>query len=275
MKKMNSEAFIRFGFFLGIFLIMALWEILAPRRKLTTSKTARWTWNLTITVINPLLVRLLFPVLALGMAVKAQESHWGLLNSLELPYWVNFVLAIAALDLIIYLQHLMFHAVPLLWRLHMVHHADLDIDLTTGLRFHPIEIMISMIIKLSAMAILGPPPEAVVVFEVILNGMAMFNHGNVRLPLGLDRVLRLLVVTPDMHRVHHSIYPRETNSNFGFNLSWWDRLLGTYKAQPTDGHDGMTIGLRQFRDAGKLTLPRLLLMPFTGDQGKYAIGRRG
>jgi len=157
----------------------------------------------------------------------------------------------------------------------MVHHADLDYDVTTGLRFHPIEIIISMLIKMAAVAVLGPPVGAVVAFEVILNGMAMFNHGNVRLPSGFDRILRFLVVTPDMHRVHHSIYPRETNSNFGFNLSWWDRIFGTYTAQPKDGHLEMTIGLRQFRNTAQVTLPRLLIMPFTGKQGTYALGKRG
>lgn len=272
---MINEAAIRLGFFLGVFVLVALWEVAVPRRKLTTSKLRRWGRNLTLTVLNPLLVRFLFPILAFGVAAKAQESQWGLFNSIPLPYWTVLALTILALDFIVYLQHLMFHAVPLLWRLHMVHHADLDIDMTTGLRFHPIEILVSMLIKLSAVAVLGPPVFAVIIFEVILNATAMFNHGNIRLPPALDYYLRLLIVTPDMHRVHHSVYPRETNSNFGFNLPWWDRIFGTYKAQPTDGHEGMMIGLRQFRDDGVVTLPRILLMPFVGDQGKYAIGRRG
>ena len=169
----------------------------------------------------------------------------------------------------------MFHAVPVLWRLHMVHHADLDFDVTTGLRFHPIEIVVSICIKLAAVAALGPPALAVLIFEVVLNATAMFNHGNVYLPLQIDRMLRLIVVTPDMHRVHHSVYPSETNANFGFSLPWWDRLFGTYRSQPTDGPDQMTIGLRQFRDARALTLPRLLAMPFTGKTGRYSISRRG
>ena len=272
---MEKAAIIRLSFFLGILIIMALWEMMAPRRKLTTSKASRWTWNLILTFINPIIARLVFPLAVLAVAVKAQENGWGLLNLYDLPYWVKFTAAILVLDMVVYLQHLMFHAVPLFWKLHMVHHTDLDYDVTTGLRFHPIEIIISMVIKMMAVAALGPPAEAVVAFEVILNGMAMFNHGNVRLPLWLDRILRLVVVTPDMHRVHHSIYPRETNSNFGFNLSWWDRLFGTYKAQPTDGHEGMTIGLLQFREASDLTLPKLLLLPFKGKQGKYTINRRG
>ncbi len=272
---MENAAAIRFGFFLAILVIMALWEIIAPRRERTVSKPIRWTWNLALTVMNPVLVRLLFPVLAVAVAIKAQEQGWGLLNLYPLPYFLSFIVSIVFLDMVVYFQHLMFHAVPLFWRLHMVHHADLDYDVTTGLRFHPIEIIISMLIKMSAVAVLGPPAGAVVIFEVVLNGMAMFNHGNVRLHRGLDRVLRLLVVTPDMHRVHHSIYPRETNSNFGFNLSWWDRIFGTYTAQPKDGHIHMTIGLRQFRKPAEVTLPRLLLMPFTGKKGKYALGRRG
>jgi len=272
---MEKETFIRLGSFAVIFAVVAIWEVLAPRRKPGTAKSARWTWNLTLTVINPILVRLLFPVMVVTLAAKAQESRWGLLNSIEMPGWSAFVLGIILLDGIIYLQHLMFHAVPLLWRLHMVHHADLDYDLTTGLRFHPIEILISMVIKLTAVAALGPPVAAVIVFEVILNGMAMFNHGNIRLPPALDRTLRLVVVTPDMHRVHHSWFPVEANTNFGFNLSWWDRIFGTYKAQPREGHDGMTIGLRQFRDPARLTILHLLVLPFTGDQGSYALGRRG
>jgi len=272
---MEKAAIIRLSFFLGIFVVMALWEVIAPKRKRTTSKAIRWTWNMGLTVLNPLVVRLLFPVLAVTVAIKAREQGWGLLNLYAMPYEISFALSIILLDMVVYLQHLMFHAVPLLWRLHMVHHTDLDYDVTTGLRFHPIEIIISMLIKMSAVAVLGPPVGAVVAFEVILNGMAMFNHGNVGLPKGFDRILRFLVVTPDMHRVHHSVYPRETNSNFGFNLSWWDRIFGTYIAQPKDGHLEMTIGLRQFRNTTEVTLPRLLIMPFTGKQGKYALGRRG
>ncbi len=185
------------------------------------------------------------------------------------------VVGALALDFVIYLQHVMFHAVPNLWRLHMMHHADLDIDVTTGTRFHPIEILLSMVIKMAAVVAIGPPVAAVFVFEVLLNGTAMFNHGNVKLPLALDRVLRLFVVTPDMHRVHHSVFPFETNSNFGFNMPWWDRLMGTYRPQPRLGHEGMTIGLNQFRDPARLTLPRMLALPFVGPQGTYAINRRG
>jgi sterol desaturase/sphingolipid hydroxylase (fatty acid hydroxylase superfamily) len=268
-----TENAIRLGFFFLIFALVALWELLAPRRGLTTSKKVRWISNLGITFMNPLLVRLLFPVLAVNMAVKAQQRGWGLLNNFDLPYWLDIVVGIMVLDLVIYLQHVMFHAIPILWRLHMVHHADLDYDLTTGLRFHPIEIILSMGIKLSVVVIFGLPAAAVLIFEVILNAAAMFNHGNIRLPLKIDRILRYFIVTPDMHRVHHSVIIRETNSNYGFNLPWWDRLFGTYCDQPAKGHADMTIGLTQFRDSGKLSLPWLLILPFIGNPGRYPINR--
>jgi len=271
---MNNEIVIRVGSFLTVFILIALWEIVARRRSLTTSKKARWFSNLSIIFINTLLVRLVFPFLAVSMAIEAGLSGWGFLNSWDLPFWLNFVVGIVALDLAIYLQHVIFHAIPSLWRLHMMHHADLDYDLTTGLRFHPLEMILSMGIKLSVVAALGPPAAAVLVFELLLNGVAMFNHGNIRLPLLLDRFVRYIIVTPDMHRVHHSVILRETNSNYGFNLSWWDRLFGTYCDQPAKGHDGMTIGLSQFRDPKKLTLPWLLLLPFIGDPGRQSIMRR-
>ena len=272
---MANEIAIRIGFFFGVFFLIAIWELLAPRRQLTTSKKSRWFTNLAITFLNPLALRLLFPVLAIGIALKAQGSGWALLNSYNLPYWSAVVVGVVVLDFVIYLQHVMFHAVPLLWRLHMVHHADLDFDVTTGLRFHPIEIILSMCIKLGAVMLLGPPAMAVLMFEVILNATAMFNHGNIRLPLKIDRVLRFLVVTPDMHRVHHSELPREANTNFGFNLPWWDRMFGTYRDQPTAGHEGMIIGLRQFREVARLTFPWLLILPFIGKIGNYPITGRG
>lgn len=272
---MESEAAVRLGFFFGVLIIMALWELLLPRRELTMSKLTRWGSNLGIVLIDNLLVRLLFPVLAIGVALSAQENSWGLLNNIPLPFWLSVGIGVLALDLIIYLQHLMFHAVPALWRLHMMHHADLDIDVTTGLRFHPLEIIISMLIKLSAIAALGPSVLAVLIFEITLNATAMFNHSNVKIPLAVDKVLRLLVVTPDMHRVHHSVTIRETNSNFGFNFPWWDRLLGTYRAQPAAGHEGMTIGLSQFRDPKRNNLMWMLALPFIGKPGSYAINRWG
>jgi sterol desaturase/sphingolipid hydroxylase (fatty acid hydroxylase superfamily) len=210
-----------------------------------------------------------------GVALGAEEHGWGLFNNVAVPAWLAVVLAVVALDLIIYLQHVMFHAVPLLWRLHMVHHADLDFDVSTGLRFHTIEILLSMGIKAAAVVLLGAPALGVLIFEVLLNATSMFSHGNVRLPAWLDRVLRLLVVTPDMHRVHHSVDPRETNSNFGFNLPWWDFLLGTYRAQPEAGHEGVTIGLEQFRDERVEQLPWMLLLPFVGQPGDYPVNRPG
>ena len=270
---MNNEVVIRLIFFTGIFTLVVIGERMSPRRSMTTSKKVRWISNLGITFLNPLVVYLVFPILAIDMALKAREGGWGLLNNFDLPYWLDIVVGIIVLDLVIYLQHVMFHAIPILWRLHMMHHADLDYDLTTGLRFHPIEIILSMVIKLSVVAALGPPAAAVLIFEIILNGMAMFTHGNIRIPLGLDRILRYLVVTPDMHRVHHSVIIRETNSNFGFNLSWWDRLFGTYCAQPANGHTAMTIGLSQFRNEKRLSFPWLLILPIIGDPGKQPINR--
>ncbi len=270
---MNAEIAIRLGFFLGVFVLVAVCEILAPRRSLTTSKSSRWFANLVILGLNPISVRLVFPVLPIALALLADEHRWGLLNNVDLPYFAKVAMGVIALDFSIYLQHVLHHAIPVLWRLHMVHHADLDYDLTTGLRFHPLEIVISMGIKLMTVTALGPPALAVLIFEVALNATSMFNHGNIHIPTGIDRVLRLFIVTPDMHRVHHSVIIRETNSNYGFNLPWWDRLLGTYKDQPDKGHDGMTIGLSQFRDHKRLTLPRLLILPFVGDPGGVPINR--
>ncbi len=272
---LQHEKLIRLGFFFGIFAVVAVWELAFPRRALTTSKAVRWMGNLGIVVINTVVLRLLFPTAAVGMSFWVSEKGWGLLNTLDIPSLLAIGLSAIALDFVIYLQHVMFHAVPTLWRLHMMHHADLDYDVTTGSRFHPIEIILSMLIKFSAIIVLGAPALGVLVFEVLLNGTAMFNHGNISLPVGLDRILRLIVVTPDMHRVHHSVFPSETNSNFGFNLPWWDRLMGTYRPQPSRGHVGMTIGLHQFRDPSKLTLPWMLWLPFAGNHGSYAINRRG
>jgi sterol desaturase/sphingolipid hydroxylase (fatty acid hydroxylase superfamily) len=271
----SHEATIRMTFFVGIFVIVALIELAVPRRPLTTPKAGRWFANIGIVIINTVVLRLLVPAGAVGISVWMGTQGWGVFNYLDWPFWVEVTLSVILLDFVIYLQHLMFHAVPLLWRLHMMHHADLDYDLTTGTRFHPIEIIISMGIKATAISVLGAPPVGVIIFEILLNGTAMFNHGNFYIPLGVDRILRLVVVTPDMHRVHHSVFPSETNSNFGFNLPWWDRLMGTYRGQPTKGHDGMTIGLNQFRDPARLTLPRIIALPFIGKGGSYAIGRRG
>jgi sterol desaturase/sphingolipid hydroxylase (fatty acid hydroxylase superfamily) len=270
---LGHEPVIRFSFFLGILIVMAIWELLAPRRPLTTLKPTRWYSNLGFAFIDTLALRLLLPVQAVGVALYIGKHGWGILNNVTLPGWAGIGLGILGLDLVIYLQHAMFHAIPAFWRLHMVHHTDMDFDVTTGVRFHPFEILLSMGIKMAVIVLLGISALAVLIFEVLLNATAMFNHGNVRLPFGIDRVLRLLVVTPEMHRVHHSIVRRETNSNFGFNLPWWDRLMGTYRAQPAAGHEGMTIGLENFREAGDLTLPRLLILPFLYKPSHYPIGQ--
>jgi sterol desaturase/sphingolipid hydroxylase (fatty acid hydroxylase superfamily) len=272
---LTHEAPIRLGAFFGIFALMALWELRAPRRVLTVSKALRWGSNLGLVVLNTVLLRLLFPAAAVGLAATAAGQGWGLMNHFGVPLWVAVPLAVIALDLAIWVQHVLVHAVPALWRLHRVHHADLDYDLTTGARFHPLEIVLSMLIKFAVILVLGPPVVAVILFEVILNGMAMFNHGNVGLPAELDRRLRRVLVTPDMHRVHHSVVDDEANSNFGFNLSWWDRLFGTYREAPRAGHLGMTIGIDGHRDPREVDrLPGMLALPFKGAVTGYAINRR-
>ncbi len=272
---LTQELAIRLGFFGGTFALVALWEAVAPRRALTASKALRWASNLGLVVLNTVLLRLLFPLAAVGMAAFGNANGWGLLNHFEVPFWLAVPVAVIAMDLVIWLQHVMVHAVPALWRLHRVHHADLDYDVTTGSRFHPIEIVLSMLIKFATITVLGPPVVAVVIFEVLLNASSMFNHGNIRLPIALDRVLRWLIVTPDMHRVHHSVEDDETNSNFGFNLPWWDRLFGTYRDQPRAGHQAMTIGIRGHADPREVArLPGMLLLPFKGEVEGYAINRR-
>ena len=271
----THESTIRLGFFLGVFTLMALWELLAPRRVLTQSKSARWFNNIVLVVLNTALLRIVFPTAAVGMADHAALLQWGLFNQVAVPAPAAILASIIILDAAIYLQHVMFHALPVFWRLHRVHHADLDFDVTTGARFHPVEILLSMLIKFAVIILLGPPLVAVVLFEVLLNAMAMFNHSNVRMPQALDAVLRLFVVTPDMHRVHHSQRDDEANSNFGFNLSIWDRVFGTYRAQPRDGHTGMVIGINTFRDTAHcIRLPGMLLLPFIGKVTGYAINRR-
>jgi sterol desaturase/sphingolipid hydroxylase (fatty acid hydroxylase superfamily) len=271
---MANEPAIRLAVFLGIFAAVAIGETLAPRRQRSLTRLARWPNNIGVVVVNTLVVRLAFPTAAVGLALLGETRGWGLLNLIELPFWLSVVIAVVVLDGVIYLQHVMFHAVPALWRLHRMHHADQDFDVTTGARFHPIEILLSMVLKLGAVAALGPPAIGVLIFEVLLNATAMFNHGNWRLPLALDRGLRLIVVTPDMHRVHHSIVPEETNSNFGFSLPWWDRLFGTYRDQPAAGHDAMTIGIEQFREPADQRLDKMLTQPFRGEVGEYPINRR-
>jgi sterol desaturase/sphingolipid hydroxylase (fatty acid hydroxylase superfamily) len=256
-----AEPIIRLSCFLGVLVLMALWEALTPRRPQSIRRLLRWPNNVGLVVLNTFIVRLMFPFAAVGMAFLAQTEGWGLFNLVPIPAWLAIPGAVILLDLTIYGQHVMFHAVPLLWRLHRMHHADLEFDVTTGLRFHPGEIAVSMFIKLAAVLVLGAAPIAVLIFEVLLNATSMFNHGNVRLSAKLDRLLRLFVVTPDMHRVHHSIDRRETDSNFGFNVPWWDRLFGTYRDQPAFGHDRMTLGIDRFREQRELWLDCMLWQP--------------
>ncbi|MDX5377738.1 MAG: sterol desaturase family protein [Halomonas sp.] len=273
----SHEPLIRLGIFLLVLAAMALWEVLAARREQRIRRWQRWPGNLLILVLDTLAVRLLFPLAAVGAALVAAERGWGLFHLVPAPLWLALPLSVLLLDAAIYFQHRLFHAVPWLWRLHRMHHADLEFDVTTGLRFHPLEIVISMGIKVAVVTLLGAPAVAVLIFEVLLNVTSMFNHGNVRLPERLDRRLRLIVVTPDMHRVHHSIVRYETDSNFGFNLPWWDRLFGTYRDQPDAGHLNMTIGIAEFRDPRELRLDRMLIQPLLSPKASSAIqsGRHG
>ncbi|MBU2532085.1 MAG: sterol desaturase family protein, partial [Alphaproteobacteria bacterium] len=271
---LDYEIWIRLTAFTLVLATMAVWELRAPRRIQHLARGRRWPANLGLVVLDAILLRLVFPLTAVAVALLAEERGFGLLHLWSVPAWLAVPVAVIALDLVIYFQHVLFHAVPALWRLHRMHHADLEFDVTTGTRFHPIEIVLSMVIKITVVAALGAPAVAVLVFEVLLNATAMFNHSNVRLPEQVDRVLRWLVVTPDMHRVHHSIVVRETNSNFGFNLPWWDRMFGTYRAQPAAGHEGMTIGIAQIRDPSEQRLDRMLTQPFRHVDERYAFGRR-
>jgi sterol desaturase/sphingolipid hydroxylase (fatty acid hydroxylase superfamily) len=270
----QSEQLFRFGSFLVVFAALALWEWLAPRRDRAFPRRARWPHNAGLLFVDVIVLRVVAPGAAIAVALAGEARGWGLVNALGVPSWAAVPFAVALLDLAIYFQHVTFHAVPALWRLHRVHHSDLDVDVTTGTRFHPIEILISTAIKCVAVGAIGAPAIAVLAFEVLLNAAAMFNHANVRLPLALDRVLRWVVVTPDMHRVHHSVVYNESSSNFGFNLPWWDRLFGTYRAQPAAGHERMTIGVDAFRAPGELRLDRLLVQPFRDTPGAYPINRR-
>jgi sterol desaturase/sphingolipid hydroxylase (fatty acid hydroxylase superfamily) len=268
---LGHEPAVRLAAFVAILAAMALWEVLAPRRARSLPRNRRWPANLAVTVVNTALVRLIFPAAALGVALAAQAHGWGLLNQYVRGAWAGVAAGVILLDLVLYLQHVMFHAVPALWRLHRMHHADLDIDVTTGARFHPVEILLSLLIKFAAIAAFGVPPLAVLIFEVLLNATSMFNHANVRLPARGDAMLRWLVVTPDMHRVHHSLERDETDSNFGFNLPLWDRLFGTYRAQPRRGHDGMKIGIADFREPATCnTLAGMLAIPFHGERPRHS-----
>ncbi|MEM9578849.1 MAG: sterol desaturase family protein [Pseudomonadota bacterium] len=261
---MENEALIRLVVFLGLFAVLASLEALAPRRVRRQPRSSRWVTNWGVTVLNTLTLRLMafaMPLLAVGAALDAEAQGWGLFNTLALPLWLEVVVVILILDFAIWLQHLITHKVPLLWRLHRVHHADVDMDVTTAIRFHPVEIALSMLLKIGLVYLLGPAAIAVVLFEILLNGTAMFNHANLALPGKLDRVLRRVLVTPDMHRVHHSVHRHEHDSNYGFALSIWDRIFGTYIAQPAAGHDAMTVGL-QWQDDRPSKLSWSLTLPF-------------
>ena len=256
------EPSVRLGCTLLVLTVVVGLELKVPRRRLSQSRLRRWASNAGLAVIGVLMLRLLLPMLAVGAALFAAEAQLGLLNLLPLPLWLQLLIAVLALDAIIYCQHRLFHAIPVLWRLHRVHHADLDFDVSTGLRFHPLEIVLSMLIKIGCVIALGAPAVAVIVFEMLLGATSLFNHGNFELPSKLDRWLRWGIVTPDMHRVHHSVVEHETNANFGFNLPWWDRLLGTYRAQPAAGHQAMEIGLLALRDPREcIGLTKLLVLP--------------
>jgi sterol desaturase/sphingolipid hydroxylase (fatty acid hydroxylase superfamily) len=263
---LGSEPVIRLAVLAGVLGVMVGWELLAPRRALVESRRRRWLANLGIVLVDTAILRLAVPGAAVGLAVLAQQHGWGLLPLLDLPAWAAIALSLLLLDAALYGQHVATHAVPFLWRLHRVHHTDLDIDVTTGLRFHPFEIVLSLVYKGAVVVALGAPPVAVLMFEVLLNAGSLFSHGNVRLPLGLDRLIRLAWVTPDMHRVHHSILRQETDSNYGTCLSLWDRVFGTYRAQPQAGHDGLVIGIEAFRGRTDQGLGALLLQPFRREQ---------
>ena len=267
---MATEDLIRMGSYLAVLLIMATWEFIAPRRPLTASKLCRWGGNLTVVILNTAIVRLFLMGGVVATAVMAKERGWGLMNVATGPEWLEIGLAIVALDLIVYLQHQLFHYVPILWRFHMMHHSDLDLDVSSGVRFHPVEIIVSTGVKALSVLLLGAAPLAVVIFEIVLNATALFNHSNVQMSLGLDRMLRWFIVTPDMHRIHHSTDVRETNSNYGFNVPWWDRLFGTYCAEPALGQLGMKIGLEHLGPPVCLNLFMMLRFPFVTRLGRYA-----
>ena len=258
---LDNQFAVRLGALLLIVLVVAIWEVLRPRRPLSISKPLRWTNNWLISVLNTVLLSLVFPVMAVGVAMIADERNWGLFNVLDVPELVSIPLFVLVFDFTIYWQHRLYHLVPVLWRLHRMHHADPDFDVSTGIRFHPASIILSMLIKMSVVFLLGPPALAVLISEVLLNVTSMFNHGNIFIPFRADKFLRRFLVTPDMHRLHHSVIPEETNSNFGFNFPWWDHLFGSYKEQPEGGHVAMEIGVRGFQGAGDQLLHRLVLHP--------------
>jgi sterol desaturase/sphingolipid hydroxylase (fatty acid hydroxylase superfamily) len=266
----STETVLRLSCFIAALLCLAALETLLPRRPRRLPRRSRWPANLGVSVVNQLCLRLLLPASAIALATTGAQNQWGFLNRLTLPGWLELVLAVLLLDLVIYLQHRLYHRVPLLWRFHRMHHADTEFDVSTGIRFHPLSIVLSGFIKLGAVLLIGPSAAAVLVFEVLLNATSLFNHSNLRLPHQFDRVLRLFIVTPDMHRVHHSSDPRETDRNFGFNFPWWDRLLQTYRDQPALGHEHMEVGLENFRESAERGLGAMLTQPFRGGAGPRA-----
>ena len=275
MSVLAHEPAIRLAAFLAVLIVVAACETRAPKRQRTVNRRARWPHNIGIATLNTVFVRGALPVTAVGLAALAEKRGWGVFSAGgSLSTWLVVLLSVPLLDLAIYLQHLFFHGIPVLWRLHRMHHADLDFDVTTGVRFHPLEILLSMLYKFAVIVALGTPAIAVMIFEVLLNAGSLFNHANLRLSAPVDHALRQLVVTPDMHRVHHSAIHAETNSNFGFTFPWWDWLFGTYRAQPAAGHDAMTIGLEEFRDPRYLRLDQLLIQPLLGPGAAYAMTRR-
>lgn len=261
-ELLSREPAVRLGVFLGVFVLMSVWECLAARRARPAARLRRWPSNMGVSVLDGFLARLVAPAGAVGFALFVEARGFGVFHVVAWPALLEVVVSVVVLDFAIYWQHRLFHLVPLLWRLHRMHHADVDVDVTTGARFHPFEIVLSLGIKFVVIAVLGAPAMSVLLFEVLLNATAMFNHSNVRVPALMERVLRCFVVTPDLHRVHHSILRRETDSNFGLNLPWWDWLFRTYRAQPEAGHDHMILGLEQFREPNELRLDRMLTQPF-------------
>lgn len=269
-----QEPLLRLGVFAGVLAAMALWELRAPRRDLSGSRGRRWTTNLALAALGTIILRIAVPLLAVGVAAEAERRGFGLFHWLDMPAAIAFVLSLLALDALVYAQHVVFHHVGILWRLHRVHHADTDVDVTTGIRFHPGEILISMGVKMAAVTLIGAPVAAVILFEVVLNAAAMFNHSNVRIGSGIDRALRRFIVTPDMHRVHHSVHRDEHNMNFGFSLSLWDRVFGTYRAAPREGHEHMRLGLAGFPAPAPEGLGWSLINPFSGGAFPADTGRR-
>ncbi len=276
MKELffEYESIIRIGSFLGLFTLFTLWEIASPKRKLLELRRFRWINNFGLIIISSILLRFIFPTAAVGVALLAENNQWGFLYNFGLPFPLHFALAFILMDLSVYLQHVMFHSLPLFWRFHRVHHSDLDCDVTTGLRFHPFEMVISILIKFITIASIGAPVIAVIIFEIILNAAAMYTHSNIKIAKSIEPFLRWFIVTPDMHRIHHSLNVNETNSNFSFFISLWDRFFGTYLKQPEKGHKNMKIGLRNFRKGKWQNLRWLIYLPFVSRLDDYAINKR-